>query len=278
MDGQARKAIGKLRRAVEKLSLVLLAFLLIPPGKSSGAEGRYVYLWYPRNNDISADATASDAVILKALLNLVPVQTYTVQPGDNPDFVIRKLFLVSSSIRNAYRLYQERLCQLNPNLASNGLLKPGDKLLVPAGPKYGATELDTQTIPVGLYTRVFTRMSKASYFGPARQNQATIADLQTKVARSLKQFVLPGKAALQAASQTRIYQEALKRGLVPPINTSDHPGERLTQAQALPVLVTDSTRTMFQSLTAEDKQGSLLPGLLPVADNQKVPCDTNCSA
>jgi len=47
MDGQARKAIGKLRRAVEKLSLVLLAFLLIPPGKSSGAEGRYVYLWYP---------------------------------------------------------------------------------------------------------------------------------------------------------------------------------------------------------------------------------------
>src|SRR5580700_4837643 len=70
-----------------------------------GVDSHYVYIWYPRHSDVPSDATSPDHIILQTLLQLVAVRQYTVKVDDNLDFIIRKLFLVSSIQKTAYAIY-----------------------------------------------------------------------------------------------------------------------------------------------------------------------------
>src|ERR1700733_5626648 len=93
---------------VNLLSMVVIA--VVPT-----VAQQYVYIWYPRNADVGPSTTSPDVKLLGSILALVRTQDYTVRKGDTLDYIIRKLFLVSSTQQpHAYSLYLNRLYQLNP--------------------------------------------------------------------------------------------------------------------------------------------------------------------
>jgi hypothetical protein len=234
----------------------------------------YVYVWQPRSEDLS-DLTSRPAVILRTLLHFASVEPYVIKEGDNVDFILRKLFLVSASKRNAYELYLQRFYELNPDLRANPILTVGRPIQVPTGPTFGATRIDAEGLG-NAYSSVLTRMSRKAFFGPGRELTAPVAELRDKLVESLGHFVLPTNAALVAATSATLADKVRNEGLVPPIDVALHPEEGLPQAQPLRLNVPKGEEALFAALLAPDAVENVLPGVLPVADNINVPCTNVC--
>jgi subtilisin family serine protease len=252
----------------------LLAVTLVLMARLAPAATDFVYVWYPRNADLAPESPPYK--VLRALLRLIPSKPYTVAAGDNPDFILRKLFLISAMTPRAYTLYQERLYELNPALKTKANLKPGDTLTVPGGPTYGGTKLTDLEVPTDVFDSVFQRMSAKAYFGPARSPSMEI--VKPKAVRSLRHFVAPDKQSLLSTTAESAFSEIMSAGIIAPIDRVVHPEEILSQAQAYPVSVPDdgSEGPAFNDLQSNEKDGNLLPALVRADQSAEVPCQ-NCT-
>jgi hypothetical protein len=262
-----------MRRRVSLIS-TLLAFGFILP-TCAAAPREFVYVWYPRNDDISGDRASSEYKVLQALLRLIPTRSYTVSAGDNPDYILRKLFLVSASKPHAYTLYLQRFYDLNPSLRQPRTLLLGQILRVPGGPRYGGTDLSSEPIPEGVFDQVFLRMSNKAYFGPTAPRSE--ARIKPKAVTSLRHFVLPDKRSFSTTSIEDAYSMIIDRGIVAPINRLLHPEETLAQAQTYNITVPEdgSQDHAFEDLKTNEKNGNLFPALVPADQSVVVPCQ-NC--
>lgn len=255
-------------------SVLLLVTVVI---SCAGEVREFVYLWYPRNGDLPADQTSREVVLLRLLVQLVETKSYTVEKGDNLDFIIRKNFLVSSSLPHAYAIYMARILQLNPSLVNSTLLTPGATLTLPRGPKYGGTEIESRDLPAKAKTGAFLRMSQNAYFGPSRPSyNLKSPELQDRVTSSLGQFVLPDKAAISEANPDIAYKAIVARGIVAPIDKLKHPEQNLNQAQPLRLQTRDDSAR--RALLGTAKDGNLFPGFIPSSANQVVSCPSPCTS
>src|SRR5205807_240228 len=97
--------------------------------------------------------------ILRILLQFAQTRPYEVKEGDNIDFIIRKLFLVSATKRNAYSVYLDRVYELNPDLRNASVLTVGRRIEVPTGPTFAGSRIRVDGLG-GFYNAVLTRMSR----------------------------------------------------------------------------------------------------------------------
>jgi hypothetical protein len=247
----------------------ICVFVLLLAGLASGAEtGHYAFVWKPTTSDVGTPDSRSYKV-LHALLLLLHTEHYTVQPADSVDFIIRKRFLVSSSFRNAYNLYQHRIFELNPGLSETTALTAGSSILLPVGPKYSATELADQRLPSGVQGMLFTRLAQSAYSARSAESALTIAR------RDLKRYVSPNIAQPPADLDRRIKN----RGIVSALAIQDSASRSLTLLQTYDFEVQGpSQRTELSGLSDSDPT-SLFPGIVPMAASQPSvcqPCST-CS-
>lgn len=251
--------------------LSVLALMLVMSLSSSGETRIYTYAWNPKTTDIG-DKGSADYIVLKGLLRLTKPKFYTVAPGDNLDFIIRKEFLVSATFRHAYGLYLRRIIELNEDkhLDTTTILAIGLQLRIPGGPKYGATELRDNALPESVQNTTFDTMSKKAY----ELGVATADKIKAFSTRSLAAYVSPAPATStsnvrQQESDFRLIKE---RGLVRAIDIGRHPEARLRQAQFLDLSVTDPSSKMVLSTIVQADPDNTLPGMLPVSDPKPATC------
>lgn len=267
-------------RTVARIVAILLVSVLPVIGTpETSLEKEYVYLWYPRSTDISSDADAPERIILSSILALAVTREYEIRKGDNLDYLLRKLFAVSTSQTNAYHLYLNRLFQLNPELKFKPFPQPGTRIIVPSGPRFSSTALPTAFLSIGVRSRAFYEMSRKAYFGPKRQRSASIDELKHKAAHSLGFLIAPDKSSLSIASEESIFAAVRKEGLIPPINRQLHPEEDLRQVQPIRLRATTTPSALEQvaKLRKTEKNGNFLPGLIPMTDSVSFTC-TSCQS
>lgn len=239
---------------------------------------KLVYVWYPRQADVPSDSSSPEVVILKTLLALSETRQYTVQAGDNLDYVIRHEFFVSSKLKNAYTLYVERIQELNSNINPSTSLKPNMILRLPLGPQFGATEFGKKNLPSAIAQNAFLNLSGKAYFGPANQYKARTDALTDKITRSVGYMVARNTAALSKMATADIASEVRSRGIVPAIDIDEHPETSLDQAQ--PILVTSDgsphDNARFINLVSNEKQGRILPATIDKIQNIQEDCPQPC--
>lgn len=251
-------------------SAILCGILLFAPlADSFGAEQtKYTYVWTPRSTDVG-NSDSKDYLVLEAVLRLCEPVTYRIQNGEYLDYIIRKEFLVSQRYNHAFHLYLWRIKELNPDLRDLNRLVVGEAIVLPGGPKYGATELAETLLPSSLYVSTFRSMSEQAY-GLQGPSQKKIRKFATN---SLRAYVAPSGEG----STSDLFSSIEERGLVYPVDLNKHPDTGLLQAQILNLSVTDDrTRSAIAAIIKADPQ-NLLPGMFPVSDSIPVSCSPPCT-
>jgi Subtilase family/LysM domain len=246
-----------------RLGALLATLSLLLCGQLGAEPLHYTFVWAPRITDVGAPGSV-DYEALRAILNLMHTTKYTVQAGDNFDYIVRKTFLVSQQYQHAYGLYVSRITRLNPGL-SQDRLTPGQILHLPRGPLYSGSQLTNEPLPHEVVNNAFRVLTSASYRGARPKDTDKIHAFSS---RMLRAFVSP----LGDAPPEQVLAEIVNRGLVPAIDPTNHPAEAQTQVQAYSITIaTPGDQTNFESLNANSPQ-ALLPDMLPMSTTVPVPC------
>ena len=244
-------------RAMENVvrsRVAVIAALFLALSAAAHSNASYTFVWIPRTQDVGAP-DSKDYVVLAALLRLVPTESYSVGNGDTFDYIVRKQFLLSSSLPHAYTLYLARIRELNPGLKADAL-RVNSSVRIPIGPRYGATELAKEAVPQDLRKSVFTQMSVKAYgLGQSSQDQILVS-----ANRHLAAFVSPFKKA----TADFISNAIVARGLVTAISIVKHPESRITQMQALDFTVATPEGAALAAAIELAAPGDVVPGFLPV--------------
>src|SRR5258708_3125243 len=200
--------------------IVLLVLIMGSVQMSAANLKEYLYTWKPHIGDLSNE---NERIILRSLLKLVATRNHVVRSGESLDFIVRKTFLVSRQWHDAYEIYLARIKELNPNLAHVDSLQIGQRLVLPVGPQYGATELQNGVIRGELRDFVFRRLSSKAYATTRAES------IQSHAVATLSHFVSQSKKG----SATSLFELIKARGLVAAIDTSSYPEEAITQIQSL---------------------------------------------
>jgi hypothetical protein len=248
---------------------ILYSFLLLFAVSSPAAADDYTYVWTPRSVDVGT-TNSKDYVLLEALLKLCEPVAYKIVPGSSLDSIIRAQLLVSQQYAHAYHLYIKRIQELNPNLTDVNMLKVGNAIYLPSGPKYGGTELADEMLTDVIRESTFASMSKSAY----ELGVVTRDKIKTFATRSLHAYVTSsGKGDTESS-----FQAIENRGLVYPIDSTSHPGDQLMQVQIFHISAVDASSKAAVAVIYQSDPDNLLPGLFPVSDSQPATCTQPCTS
>ncbi len=246
----------------------IFAVALLWAAAIQAAPGQYyTFVWRPRTTDVGPPG-AADYQVLAGVLRLVPVVDYPVTSGDNFDFIIRKTFLVSQSLHNAYSLYVSRIEELNPGTDPQKL-QPGQTLRLPEGPRYEATELTKEPVPTDALRSTFNRMSTRAYSlsGPSTDK------IRQFSIRTLEAFVAPTKGR----NPQIVWDAIVKRRLVGAVNMDKHPESTLEQAQWYTLKATSAAEMTLAKSLQKQASSAVLPSMIPMSAPVPVACNNICT-
>jgi hypothetical protein len=255
-------------RLIFKLILVALMGGSLVCGASS-EEKSYVYLWSPQKADVGPPAS-KDYDVLKAILYLCTTKKYSPTTAEGIDFIIRKNFLVSAKFTHAYRLYLNRINQLNPSGFANETVQKGQVIVLPVGPKYGASDLSDLALSPAVRNASFMAMSQTAY-----QIQQDVSNhIKHFSVETLKYYVSPsGKG-----SEEQLFQAIKDRGLVYALPKSGQKQKSSAQIDPIELTPTDEAGSKLLASVHRNSPDKMLPGMFPVSTPQTASCPQNCTS
>ncbi len=232
----------------------VLAFSVLVGGQPREPQTS-VFFWEPSIEDVSRDETSTRRIVLKFLLKSAVSIHYHVKLADNLDKIIRTQFFVYRKNQpNAYSLYLEEILKRNERklalrFGKNYLLFPGEKLVLPSGPKYAALELDTMS---SKKDDAKYRVRAAMGFGTDRR--LTENELNGRLLKNFGYF-----------AETKNPAEISSRRIAYPVNAEKFPSESYGNYEAVEFVASPDV------IPVPVKHGSF-QGLLPAITNQDVDC------
>jgi len=259
---------------IRRSLILFVAFAYIPNARAQGTS--YTYVWSPRRTDVGKPGS-KDYAVLRAILSLCATVPYTPQSAEGLDFVIRTNFLVSSTpFPNAYSLYGRRIRELNADRLKNGIVQKGQTVLLPSGPKFGASDLSDLNLDPNAFSSAFMAMSQAAYHVEQNVNR----HVEDHAVATLRYYV----SATGAGSENKLFGKIKSRGLVyaPPANAGIKNGIQITKTlpsilEPLQLKAVDAAQRAQLNIIGENDPSRMLPAQIYLTTSQPRLCQNPCT-